>query len=53
MISLQLIKKILLSLLPLLVVYFFRSQNEKREHKNPLIVNKDNIEEEEIIEEEK
>jgi len=51
MISLQLIRKIALSLLPLIVLYFFKSRNEKREHKTPFIVDKDNIEEGEIIEE--
>jgi len=50
MISLQLIRKIILSLLPFLVVYFFKSRNEKREHKTPFFVDK-NIEEGEIVEE--
>ena len=53
MISLQLIRKIVLSLLPLLVVYFFKSRNEKRELKTPFIVDKDNVEEGEIIEDKK
>jgi len=53
MISLQLIRKIVLSLLPFLVVYFFKSRNEKRKHKTPLIVDKDKVEEGEIIEEKK
>ncbi len=53
MISLQLIRKIVLSLLPLIVLYFFKSRNEKKEHKTPFIVDKDKIEEGEIIEEKK
>lgn len=53
MLSLQIIRKIILSLLPLLVVYFFKSQNKNRKYKNPFIVDKNNIEEGEIIEEEK
>lgn len=51
MISLQLIRKILLSLLPFLVIYFFKSRNEKREHKTPFIADKDNVEDGEIVEE--
>ncbi len=53
MISLQIIRKIVLSLLPFLVVYFFKSQDKKRKYKSHLIVDKDNIEEGEIIEEKK
>jgi len=52
MISLQIIRKIVLSLLLLLVVYIFKTRNEKK-HKTPLIVDKDKIEEGEIIEEKK
>jgi len=51
MLSLQIIRKIILSLLPLLVIYFLKSRNEKRKHKTPLVVDKDKIEEGEIIEE--
>lgn len=53
MLSLQIIRKIILSLLPLFIVFFFKSRNEKREHKTPFIVDKDKIEEGEIIEEKK
>ena len=45
-----LIRKILLSLLPLVVVYFFKAKNEKRKHKTPFFVDKDKIEEGEIVE---
>ena len=51
MISIQLIRKIILSLLPLLILYFFKSQNKKKKNKIPFIVDKDKIEEGEIIEE--
>jgi len=47
----QLIRKILLSLLPLLIVYFFKSQIKKKKERIPFIVDKDKIEEGEIIEE--
>ena len=50
MISLQLIRKIILSLFPLLILYFFKSKNKKKKNKMPLIVDKDKIEEGEIIE---
>ena len=50
MISLQLIRKIVLSLLPLLIVYFFKSQIKKKKDRIPFIVDKDNVEEGEIIE---
>jgi len=53
MLPFQIIRKIVLSLLPLLVIYFFKSRNESRVHKNPFIVDKNNIEEGEIIEEKK
>ena len=53
MISIQLIRKIILSLLPLLILYLFKSRNRKREHKTPFIADKDKIEEGEIIEEKK
>jgi len=49
----QIIKKIILSLLPLLILYFFKSQNKKKKNKIPFIVDKDKIEEGEIIEEKK
>jgi len=49
MISVQLIRKIILSLFPLLILYFFKSQKKKK-NKMPLIVDKDKIEEGEIIE---
>lgn len=51
MISLQLIRKILLTLLPFIVVYFFKSQIKKKKDKIPFIVDKNNVEEGEIVEE--
>ena len=53
MIIFQFVKKIILSLLPLLVIYFFKSQNDRKEHKIPFIVDKDKIEEGVIINEKK
>ena len=49
----QIIKKIILSLLPLLILYLFKSRNGKGRHKTPFIADKDKIEEGEIIEEKK
>lgn len=49
----QIIKKIILSLLPLLILYLFKSRNGKRKHKTPSIADKDKIEEGEIVEEKK
>jgi len=49
----QIIKKIILSLLPLLILYLFKSRNGKKEHKTPFIADKDKIEEGVIIEEKK
>jgi len=51
MIPLQLIRKIVLSLLPLIVVYFFKSRIKKEKDRIPFIVDKNNVEEGEIIEE--
>lgn len=51
MIPLQLIRKIILSLFPLLILYLFKSRNGKRKHKTSFIVDKNNVEEGEIIEE--
>lgn len=53
MILFQFVRKIILSLLPLLVIYFFKSQNDRKEHKIPFIVDKDKIEEGVIINEKK
>jgi len=50
MISLQLIRKIILFLLPLLVVHIFKSRNKKKKHKTPFFIDKDKIQEGEIIE---
>ena len=50
MISLQLIRKILLSLFPFLIFYLLKSRNEKKKERAPLNVDKDKIEEGEIIE---
>jgi len=47
----QIIKKIILSLLPLLILYLFKSRNQKNKHKTPFIADKNNIEEAEIIDE--
>lgn len=49
MILFQFMRKILLSLLPILVIYFFKSQGNKLEPKVPFIVDRDKIEEGEII----
>ena len=49
MILFQLMKKIILSLLPLLIIYLLKGQNEKKKSKAPLIIDKDKIEEGEII----
>ena len=49
MILFQFMRKILLSLLPILVIYFFKSQNDIKRPKTPLIADKDKIEEGEII----
>ncbi|MBI4009148.1 hypothetical protein HY357_02860 [Candidatus Roizmanbacteria bacterium] len=49
----QIIKKVIFSLLPLLILYFFKSRNEKRKHKPPLFIDKDKVEEGEILEEKK
>ena len=49
MILFQFMRKILLSLLPILVIYFFKSQNDIKRPKTPFIIDKDKIEEGEII----
>ena len=53
MILFQFMRKIILSLLPLLVIYFFKLQNDRKEPKTPFIVDKDKIEEGVIINEKK
>lgn len=51
MIPLQLIRKIVLSLLPFLIFYLFKSRNKKKKHESPFFIDKDKIQEGEIIEE--
>ena len=50
MISIQLIRKIVLSLLPFLIFYLLKSRNKKKKHKTPFFIDKDKIQEGEIIE---
>lgn len=43
------LKKILLSLIPFLVMYFLKSNEKKSANKKPFIIDKNNVKEGEIV----